>query len=49
MERYQLGLDYYQRYPSLITSITRDQILHTAQRFLDPEHLAIAVAGPDGT
>jgi zinc protease len=48
MERYQLGLDYYQRYPSLITSITRDHILNTAQRFLDPERLAIAVAGPDG-
>jgi zinc protease len=48
VERYQLGLDYYQRYPSLIMNITRDQILHTAQRFLDPDHLAIAIAGPDG-
>lgn len=47
MERYQLGLDYYQRYPSLIAEISRDQILHIAQRFLDPERLAIAVAGPD--
>jgi zinc protease len=48
MERYDLGLDYYQRYPSLIAEITRDQILHTAQRFLNPERLAIAVAGSDG-
>ena len=48
VERYQLGLDYYQRYPSLITNISRDKILHTAQRFFNPEHLAIAVAGPDG-
>jgi zinc protease len=47
MERYQLNLDYYQRYPTLIAEITRDQILRTAQRFLNPEHLAIAVAGPD--
>jgi zinc protease len=47
MERYQLNLDYYQRYSTLIAEITRDQILRTAQRFLDPDHLAIAVAGPD--
>ncbi|NIM94285.1 MAG: insulinase family protein [Anaerolineales bacterium] len=45
-ERYSLGLDYYQRYPSLITSITRDQILQTAKRFLDPDKLVIAIAGP---
>jgi zinc protease len=48
MERYQLGLDFYQRYPELISEITPDHILQTAQRFFDPERLAIAVAGPDG-
>lgn len=48
VERYQLGLDYYQRYPSLIREITRDQILQTAHRFIDPECLAVAIAGPDG-
>ncbi len=47
MERYQLGLDYYQRYPNLISTITREEILRTAQRFLDPQRLAIAIAGPD--
>jgi zinc protease len=47
LERYQLGLDYYQRYPQLITDITRDQILNISQRFLDPDHLAIAIAGPE--
>jgi zinc protease len=46
LERFHLGLDYYQRYQALIRAITRDQILHVAQRFLDPDHLAIAVAGP---
>ncbi|TFH35889.1 MAG: insulinase family protein [Anaerolineales bacterium] len=46
MERYGLGLDYYQRYPVLVAGVTRDQILHTAQRFLDPDRLAIAIAGP---
>ncbi len=46
-ERYDLGLDYYQRYPELIARITRDEILETAQRFIDPERLAIAIAGPE--
>jgi len=46
IERYQLGLDYYQRYASLIQAVTRGQILETARRFLDPDNLAIAVAGP---
>ncbi|NIS80467.1 MAG: insulinase family protein [Anaerolineales bacterium] len=47
MERYSLGLDYYQRYPDLIASVTRDRILELGRRFLDPDRLAIAVAGPD--
>ena len=47
MERYGLGLDYYQRYPELITAISREQILETAKRFFDPERLAIAIAGPE--
>jgi zinc protease len=48
IERYNLGLDYYQRYPELIAAITREQILRTAKEFLDPDHLAIATAGPEG-
>ncbi|MGA9532033.1 MAG: pitrilysin family protein [Anaerolineales bacterium] len=46
-ERYGLGLDYYQRFPSLVTAITREQVLEVAARFLDPDKLAIAVAGPE--
>ncbi len=46
LERYNLGLDYYQRYPEMIADIKRDQILAVAQKFLHPDHLAIAVAGP---
>jgi len=45
LERYSLGLDYYQRYPDLIRAITPAEILETAQRYLHPEHLAIATAG----
>jgi zinc protease len=46
LERYQLGLDYYQRYSGLVQSITREQILQVAQHYLNPERLAVAVAGP---
>jgi len=46
MERFQLGLDFYQRYPGLIASTTREQVLATSRRFLVPDLMAIAVAGP---
>lgn len=48
VERYSLGLDYYQRYPKLVGAVTRDDVIRTAKRFLDPDHLAIAIAGPMG-
>ncbi|MEW6568556.1 MAG: pitrilysin family protein [Chloroflexota bacterium] len=46
IERFDLGLDYYQRYPDLIRGVTRDHILSVARRFLDRDRLALAVAGP---
>lgn len=46
LERYQLGLDYYRRYPDLVRSVTAEQILQAASHYLDPDRLAIAVAGP---
>ncbi len=46
IERYRLGLDYYQRFPELVSAVTRKEILEVAQRFVDPDRLAIAVAGP---
>ena len=46
LERYQLGLDYYQRYADLIQAVTVTDVLETAQKYLKPERLAIAVAGP---
>ena len=47
LERYDLGLDYYQRYPELIAGITRERILETAKRFIDPQRMAIAIGGPE--
>ncbi len=47
IERFQLGLDYYQRYPESVAAASRTQILDAARRFLDPDRLVIAVAGPE--
>jgi zinc protease len=46
IERYNLGLDYYRRYPDLVRAVTPEQVVETARRYFTPEALAIAVAGP---
>jgi zinc protease len=46
MERHQLGMDYYRRYPSIVNEVSREDILKTARKFIDVDRLAIAVAGP---
>jgi zinc protease len=46
MERYELGLDYLQHYADLISAITVEQVQAVAQRWLDPDAYALAVAGP---
>lgn len=46
IERYQLGMDYYQRYASRIRGITREQVQEAARKFIDPDRLVIASAGP---
>jgi zinc protease len=46
IERFGLGLDYYQRYPDLVRSVTPRQVLDATRKYLQPERLAVAVAGP---
>jgi len=46
MERYNLGLDYLQRYAGLINEITAERVQAVAQRWLDPDAYALAIAGP---
>lgn len=46
LERYELGLNYYQRYAEMISAVTREEILASAQAYLDPQKLGISVAGP---
>jgi len=46
IERYDLGLDYYRRYESLVRNVTRDDVLETARKYIYPDRLVIATAGP---
>lgn len=46
IERFDLELDYYQRYEGLVRAVTQDEVLHAARKFIDTERLAIATAGP---
>jgi zinc protease len=46
IHRYQLGMDYYQRYETLVRRVTRDDVVETARKYIDPERLVIATAGP---
>lgn len=46
LERFDLGLDYYRRYPALVESVTPEQILEVSRRYLDVDHFAVVSAGP---
>lgn len=47
LERFELGLDYYLRYPDLVQAVTPAQILEVARRYIDPQKLIIVSAGPE--
>jgi zinc protease len=46
IERHDLGLDYYLRYADLVNEVTGEDVLSAARKFIDPDRLAIAIAGP---
>ena len=46
IERYGLGLDYIARYPSIIRSISAEQIVAVARKYLSTENYVVVVAGP---
>jgi zinc protease len=43
VEFYGLGLDYPDRYPSLIHSITREEVLRVAETYLHPDQVILVV------
>lgn len=46
IHRYQLGMDYYQRYEGMVRGVTRDDVLEVARKYIDPDRLVIVTAGP---
>jgi zinc protease len=46
IERYDLGLDFYQRYEGMVRDVTRADVLETARKYIDPDRLVISTAGP---
>jgi zinc protease len=48
MERFQLGLDYFQKYVARVKAVTAEQVLETAQKYLNLDTLAIVSAGTAG-
>lgn len=45
LERFNLGLDYLQRYETLVNQVTTANVLETAQKYINPEKLVIVSAG----
>jgi zinc protease len=43
IEIYRLGLDYPQNYPHLINSVTREDILRVAKKYLRPDSMVVVV------
>jgi zinc protease len=47
IERHNLGFDYLLRYADLVNAVTVRDLQEMAQKYLDPEVYALAIAGPD--
>jgi len=45
VEFYGLGLDYVEKYPQYIKSVTKDDVLRVAKKYLDPGGLVTVVVG----
>jgi zinc protease len=43
VEFYNLGLDYVEKYPNYINSVTQDDVLRVAQKYLTPENYVLVV------
>jgi zinc protease len=42
---YRLGLDYYSKYPAQISSVTADEALGAAKKYLDPKKMVVVAVG----
>jgi zinc protease len=46
IEQYDLGLDYLERYPRLISAVGVDDVLTAARDYIHPDRLGVSIAGP---
>lgn len=46
IELYGLGLDYLERYEAIVRGLSREKVLAAARRWIQPDHVVTAVAGP---
>ena len=44
-EYYGLGLDYPEKYPGLISAVTREDVLRVARSYLQPEKYVLVIVG----
>jgi zinc protease len=44
-EFYNLGDDYIEKYPEYINSVTKEDVLRVAQKYLDPENYVLVIVG----
>ena len=47
IEKFDMGLDYLERYPGYIEALTREDLQSGTQTWLDPDRLVIGIAGPE--
>jgi zinc protease len=47
IEEFDLGLDYLDRYPQIINALTVEALQAAALTHLDPDRLAVGIAGPE--
>ena len=45
IERYQLGLDYFEEYRKAIAAVTPADVQEVANKYLDPQHMVLVAAG----
>jgi zinc protease len=46
MEHFNLGMNFFRVYPEKIQAVTAEGILESSRKYLDPDCLAAAIAGP---
>jgi zinc protease len=44
-----LSEDYYQQFARAVDAVTKSDVIRVAQKYIDPEHLAIVIVGDRAT